>query len=72
MCDNTCVINLSKTTSQHYRYKHIEIKHLFLRDQVRKKKIELNFADTINLLDSIFTNHWSIIGLMLLKKNCVL
>jgi hypothetical protein len=72
MCDNTSVLNLSKTTIQHTRYKNIEIKHHFLRDHVKKKEIELNFVDTINLLDRVFTNHWLIIDLMLLKKNCVL
>ena len=46
MCDNTSVISLTKNPIQHYRTKHIEIRHHFLRDEVGKNKIILNFIDT--------------------------
>jgi len=36
-CDNTSAINLSKNPIQHSRSKHIEIKHHFIRDHVKKK-----------------------------------
>ena len=46
MCDNTSVIFLTKNLIQHYRTKHIKIRHHFLRDEVGKNKIILNFIDT--------------------------
>ena len=46
MCDNTSAIFLTKNLIQHYRTKHIEIRHYFLRDEVAKNKIILNFIDT--------------------------
>ena len=46
MCDNTSAISLTKNSIQHSRTKHIEIRHHFLRDEVEKNKIILNFIDT--------------------------
>ena len=45
MCDNTSAIFLTKNLIQHFRIKHIEIRHHFLRDEVGKNKIVLNFID---------------------------
>ena len=45
MCDNTSAIFLTKNLIQHFRTKHIEIRHHFLRDEVGKNKITLNFID---------------------------
>ena len=45
-CDNTSAISLTKNLIQHFRTKHIEIRHHFLRDEVGKNKIILNFIDT--------------------------
>ena len=45
MCDNTSTILLTKNLIQHSRTKHIEIRHHFLRDEVGKNKIILNFID---------------------------
>jgi len=55
LCDNTSAINLSKNPIQHFRSKHIEIKHHFIRDHVQKKDITLSFVDTKNQLADIFT-----------------
>ncbi|GKB37684.1 retrovirus-related pol polyprotein from transposon TNT 1-94 [Tanacetum coccineum] len=41
MCDNKCAINLSKNPVQHSQTKHIEIRHLFLRDNVHKGHISI-------------------------------
>ena len=46
ICDNTSVISLTKNLTQHSRTKYIEIRHHFLRDEVGKNKIALNFIDT--------------------------
>ena len=55
MCDNTSVINLSNNPIQHSRTKHIEIRHHFLRDHVKKWDISLNFVSTEKQLADIFT-----------------
>nr|GEX02364.1 hypothetical protein [Tanacetum cinerariifolium] len=41
MCDNKGVIDLSKNPVQHYRTKHIEIRHHFLHDNVQKGHISI-------------------------------
>ena len=46
MCDNNSAIFLIKNLIQHYRTKHIEIRYYFLRDEVEKNKILLNFINT--------------------------
>ena len=46
MCDNTSTISLTKNLIQHSRTKYIEIRHHFLRDEVGKNKIILNFTNT--------------------------
>ena len=50
ICDNTSAINLSKNPIQHYRTKHIDIRHHFLRDHVQNSDISLEFVDTNNQL----------------------
>ena len=40
-CDNTSAINISKNLVQHFRIKHIEIRHHFLRDHAQKSGITL-------------------------------
>ena len=47
-CDNTSAINLSKNLILHFRTKHIEIRHHFLRDHVQKGDCILEFVDTKN------------------------
>ena len=46
MCDNTSAISLTKNPIQHSGTKHIEIRNHFLRDEVGKNEIILNFIDT--------------------------
>ena len=43
-CDNTSAINISKNSCQHKRNKHIEICHHFLRENVEKGLISMNFC----------------------------
>ncbi|RVW40379.1 Copia protein [Vitis vinifera] len=43
-CDNTSAINISKNPLQHFRTKHIEIRHHFLRDHAQKGDITLEFG----------------------------
>ena len=55
MCDNTSAINLSKNPVLHFRTKHIEIRHHFIKDHIQKGDIELVFVPTENQLADIFT-----------------
>lgn len=45
-CDNTSAINIAKSLVQHKRAKLIDILHHFLRDNVEKGQISLNFCAT--------------------------
>jgi len=54
-CDNTSAINIFKNPYQHKRTKHIDIRHHFLRDNVEKGLISMNFSVTDNQITDIFT-----------------
>ena len=54
-CDNTSAINIAKNPCQHKRTKHIDIRHHFLRDNVEKGLISMQFCATENQIADIFT-----------------
>jgi len=54
-CDNTSAINLTKNPVQHSRTKHIEIRHHFIRDQIMNGDYEIQFVDSENQLENLFT-----------------
>jgi len=54
-CDNTSAINISKSPCQHKRTKHIDIRHHFLRDNVQKGLISMNFCATDMQIADMFT-----------------
>jgi len=54
-CDNTSAINIAKNLCQHKRTKHIDIRHHFLRDNVGKGLISINFCATDRQIANIFT-----------------
>ena len=53
-CDNTSAINISKNPRQHKRTKYIDICHHFLRDNVEKGLISMNFCAIDNQIADIF------------------
>jgi len=55
ICDNTSAINIVKNPCQHKRTKHIDIRHHFLRGNVRKGLISMNFCATDKQIADIFT-----------------
>ena len=59
LCDNTSAINLSKNPIQHSRTNHIEIRHHFLRDHIKKADVVIKFVSTENQLADIFTKPFS-------------
>ena len=54
-CDNSSAINLSKIPVNHSRTKHIDIRHHFLRDNIEKDLINLEFVSSDKQLADIFT-----------------
>jgi len=54
-CDNTSAINTSKNPCQHKRTKHIDIRHNFLRHNVEKWLISMNFCAIDKQIVDIFT-----------------
>nr|GEW42714.1 hypothetical protein [Tanacetum cinerariifolium] len=54
-CDNTSAIAILNNQVLHSRTKHIDIRYHFIRDQVLKGDIELNFIPTQYQLADIFT-----------------
>ncbi|GJY22405.1 hypothetical protein Tco_0396063 [Tanacetum coccineum] len=55
MCDNKGAIDLSKNPVQHSRTNHIEIRHHFLRDNVRKGNISIEKVASEDNIPDIFT-----------------
>jgi len=54
-CDKTSAINIAKNPCQRKRTKHIDIRHHFLRDNVEKGLISMNFCATNKQIANIFT-----------------
>jgi len=62
-CDNNAAISLSKNAAislsknsiLHYKAKHIEIKHHFLRDHVQMGHVDLQFASSEDQFADIST-----------------
>ena len=54
-CDDTSVINIIKNTIQHFRMKHIEIKHYFILDHMHSTNIVLDFIFINDQFVDIFT-----------------
>jgi hypothetical protein len=54
-CDNTSAINLSKNHVMHSKTKHIPIKFHFLREHVSQKVVKVEYVDTKEQIEDIFT-----------------
>nr|GEV51698.1 copia protein [Tanacetum cinerariifolium] len=54
-CDNRSAIALCYNNVQHFRSKHIDIRHHFIRKQVERGVVELYFVSTDYQLADIFT-----------------
>jgi len=55
MVDNLSSIGLAKTEQFHKRSKHIDTRFHFVREQVAKKEVDLQYIDTNNQLADILT-----------------
>ncbi|XP_075092141.1 secreted RxLR effector protein 161-like [Nicotiana tabacum] len=54
-CDNTSAINVVKNICQHKKTKHIDTRHHFLKDNIEKGNISINFYKTEDQIADIFT-----------------
>lgn len=54
-CDNTSEMNMAKNIVHHKRTKHINVRHHFLRDNVEKCHISMEFYKIKELIADIFT-----------------
>jgi len=54
-CDNTSVINLTKSPIYHSKTKDIKTRHHFIRGHVQKSDCEIKFVKTKTQLDDLFT-----------------
>ena len=54
-CDNESTIKISNNPVQHYKTKHIEIHHHFIRDHIKRGEIDLIHLYTKEQLADIFT-----------------
>jgi len=68
-CDNTVVICLSKKPILHFRAKHMEIKHHFIRDYVQRGIVDIQFIDTEHQWVDIFTKPLIVERFDFIKKN---
>ncbi|GJS58400.1 hypothetical protein Tco_0653184 [Tanacetum coccineum] len=54
-CDNRSAIALCCKNVQHFRSKHIDIRHHFIKEQLKNRVVELYFVRTEYQLADIFT-----------------
>jgi hypothetical protein len=52
--DNTSAISVSKNPFLHSKMKHIPIKYLFLKEQVTKKVVQMNYIPSIEQIADNF------------------
>ena len=53
--DNTSAINISKNLVMHTKTKHIAIKYHYLRELVQGKEVKMEYVNTKEKIDDIFT-----------------
>ena len=53
-CNNSSAINILKNHVIHFRTKHIEIHHHFIKNLVKDKVVSLEFVPTKQQLENIF------------------
>jgi hypothetical protein len=55
MCDNTSAISVAKNPVFHKKMRHVERRHHFLRDHIKKEDIDMRYINTERQLADIFT-----------------
>jgi hypothetical protein len=57
--DNQSTIKISENDACHERTKHIDIRHFYVRDEIKNKKIKLKWVESSNQLADILTKSLS-------------
>ena len=55
LCDNQSAIKISLNPVQHSKTKHIDIRHHFIREHIKRGDIQVHFINTEEQLAHIFT-----------------
>ena len=55
LCDNQSAIKISLNPVQHSKTKHIDIRHPFIHEHIKRGDIEVQFINTEEQLADIFT-----------------
>ena len=66
--DNASAINISKNPVQHFRTKHIDIRHHFIRELVENKTVALEYVEIEKQLAYIFTKALDFVKFDFLRK----
>ena len=66
--DNQGVITLSKDSINRLRCKHIDIKYHFIRDTLHKKKIEIIYCPTTDMITDVMTKPMTKLKLKRFKR----
>ena len=67
-CDNQSSIVLEKKTVVHQRSKHIDTKFHFIRDEINKRSILLEYIETEKNVADVFTKPMTGIELNIFRK----
>ena len=54
-CDNRAAISISSKDIHHDRTKHIDIRHHFIRDEIKDKRLEIEWTSTKEQVADILT-----------------
>ncbi len=54
-CDNQAAISISENDVQHNRTKHIDIRHHYIRDEIKNKFVQLKWIQSSDQLADIMT-----------------
>ena len=66
--DNQSTIRMAKNPQYHGRAKHIDIKFLYIREQVEKKAIQLEYCESKNMVADMLTKALLISQLVKLRE----
>ena len=56
LCDNESAIKISRNPVLHSKMKHIEIRHHFIWEHIKRGEIDIIYVNTQEQLADIFTN----------------
>lgn len=67
-CDNESAISLAKNPNSHKRFKHIDVRYHYIREQVMKKVVNMSYINTKSQLADILTKALDVMSQKKLMK----